>query len=154
MDYDSIGWELAQGSGFQLEFTDPEFAAPYIEGGVASRIPRRKGPQIMTYRPPLLPLLAAGANRFLGRQFYAVRVMNTAATAGVCALVVWTVSRMMGPLPALIALINFMLVDERTRVYARSLYTESLGAFVIAVVACLLIAYAKRPRSAVMVAAG
>jgi hypothetical protein len=80
MDYDSIGWELAQGSGFLLEFTDP--------------------------------------------------------------------------LPALIALINFMLVDERTRVYARSLYTESLGAFVIAVIACLLIGYAKRPRIAVIVAAG
>ena len=154
LDYDSIGWELAQGNGFQHDFTDPAYRAPYVEAGLDARLPPGRGLETVAYRPPVLPALAAAANLVFGRQFFAVRLLNTAAMAAVCGLAVWTVFGICGPLPALIVAFNFVLLDERTRVYARALYTESIAALVIAAVALLLIAHAKRRSGASAAAAG
>src|SRR5262245_12598611 len=125
-DYDSLGWELARRGRFQTDFTDPEFLAPYLEAGLADSLPRRKGPATVTYRPPLLSGVIAVGNLCFGRQFYAVRLVDMAAMAGICALAVWTVSGVLGPIPALLVLANFVLADDRPRLYARWVMTESL----------------------------
>jgi 4-amino-4-deoxy-L-arabinose transferase-like glycosyltransferase len=138
-DYDALGWELAQGHGFQRDFSDSEFRDPYEQAGTADQLPPGQGSETIAYRPPLLPIVMAGANRLYGRQFYAIRLLNIAAMAGVCALAAWTVCGLAGPLPALMVIVNFILVDVRTRVYAREILTESLAAFLVALSAVFLI---------------
>jgi hypothetical protein len=154
LDYDSIGWELSKGNGFQHDFTDPAYRAPYVRAGLDAQLPRGRGLERVAYRPPALPALAAVSNQLFGRQFSAVRILNTAAMAGVCALAVWAVAGILGPLPALLVPFNFILLDERTRVYARALVTESLAALVVAATALLLMAHMKRGRSSAVGAAG
>lgn len=140
IDYDSLGWELAKAGRFQRDFTDPDYLAPYLEAGTAGELPRRQGPETVAYRPPLMPGLMAVSNLLLGRQFYAIRLVNMAAMAGVCALAVWTVSGIGGPVPALLVPIHFVLVDDRPRIYSRWVMTESLAALVAAMAAMFLIA--------------
>lgn len=153
-EYDSLGWELAQSGRFQIDYTDPEFLAPYREAGLAEGLPTRKGPATVTYRPPLLSGVMALGNLFFGRQFYAVRLVDMAAMAGVCALAVWTVSGILGPIPALLVLANFILADDRPRLYARWVMTESLASLMATVATVFLIAHVRKTRVSALVAAG
>lgn len=146
--YDALGWELAAGDGLSLDLPDPEFLEPYrhSDPAGAERLAQAdlRGP--IASRPPLLPLIAAGLDRFLGRQFWGVRVINVVAMATVAAMLVWTVTRLTGPLPALLACLNFLIVDPRIRVTTREFLTEALACLFVAILTDTLARIADRPR--------
>jgi 4-amino-4-deoxy-L-arabinose transferase-like glycosyltransferase len=147
--YDSLAWELSQGRGFEIDWSDGEFRRPYLSG--ETRPPEwfaratRHGPTAT--RPPLVPYLMAGLNRCFGRQFWSFRLLNMTATAIAVGLVVWTVCDLAGPVPALLAAFNFVIVDWRTRAYAREILTESASLLLVAVLTTALLALVRRPRS-------
>lgn len=154
--YDSIGWELAAGRGFALNFRDPEFLEPYemSDPAGAERLAQTAAHGPIASRPPLLPLLLAGLNRTLGRQFSGLRVINILAMSTVAAMLVWTVARLAGPIPALVALVNFLIVDPRIRVTGREFLTEALACLLITLLTVLLVAFAERARLRTAVMAG
>lgn len=153
--YDSLGWELAHGRGFAINYQETEFRAPYAAAGIRPAEfddPDTTG--LTTTRPPLMPLVMAGLNRLFGRQFWGVRTVNALAMAGTAAIVVCTVCRLAGPLPALMAALNFVVIDWRTRAYARELLTESLAGLAVALLMLLLCLTVRRGRIWVAAATG
>ena len=148
--YDSLAWELSQGHGFEIDWSDEEFRRPYLSG--ASPPPEwfaratRHGPTAT--RPPLVPYLMAGLNRCFGRQFWSFRLLNITATAIAAGYVVWTVCDLAGPAPALLAAFNFIIVDWRTRAFAREILTESLSLLLVAMLTAAILAIVRRPRTA------
>jgi len=76
--YDSLGWELAKGNGFQLDTADPDFRRPYEEAAKSSEL-YALGPPLqgaITSRPPLFPLALAAGDTFFGRQFWCSRLIT------------------------------------------------------------------------------
>jgi hypothetical protein len=51
-----------------------------------------------------------------------------------------TVSGVLGPLPALLVVANLLLIDDRPRLFGRTLMTESLASLLAAVATVFLIA--------------
>jgi len=147
--YDSLGWELSQGHGFQVDLTNPDFLKPYQEASPTPDAvfppPHVQGP--ITTRPPLMPAVMAATNRIWGRQFWAIRIVNMLAMAATCALAVWTTCRIAGPVPALITAGNFVIVDWRTRAYARDILTESFACLFVALLAVALTRLSRRRSS-------
>lgn len=154
--YDSLGWELFNGRGFSLNFRDPGFLEPYRQADPAGaeRLAQSGPHGPIASRPPLLPLLLAGLNRALGRQFFGLRAINVLAMATVAAMLVGTVARLAGPIPALIALVNFLIVDPRIRVTAREFLTEALACLLIGGLTALLTSFDRRPRLKTAVISG
>ncbi len=154
--YDSLGWELAHGRGFQIDYRNPDLQQPYRDAAAPAPVhfPDEQHAGPTTSRPPLLPLVMAGLDRLLGRQFWGIRVINIAAMSATAGMVVWTVCRICGPLPALLGAFNFLLIDWRVRAYARDVLTESLACLVIALLALLLLKAAKHRTIPPLLAAG
>jgi hypothetical protein len=69
-------------------------------------------------------------------------------------MITWTVCRLAGPVPALLAVIQFLVVDPRVRVNAREILTEGLACLLIAVLTVVLVRLANRPRFGAALLAG
>lgn len=143
--YDSMAWELSQGQGFSIDYTDPEFRAPYNAAAKADadvdsyRLPDiNSGP--VTFRPPLLSLVGAAGNLVAGRQFYVVRLLNVFLMAATAGLIAWYVCCHTGTTAVIIVLILFV-TDVRTRLYARSLLTEPMACLLTTVMTLLLLRF-------------
>lgn len=154
--YDSMAWELSGGHGFSLNFDDPEFIEPYlrVDPAAAKRLMETAPRGPIASRPPLLPLIMAGFNQAWGRQFQGIRLVNIAAMGTVAALVVWTVFRLAGPVPAVLGLFQFLVVDPRIRVASREVLTESLACLLVALLTIALVRLANRPRPSTAALAG
>mgnify|MGYP002622211992 FL=1 len=154
--YDSLGWELANGGGFALDLRDPQFREPYeqVDASGIRRLAETAPQGPIASRPPLLPFLMAGLNRAAGRQFRGIRLVNILAMAAVGAMVAATVCRMSGPLPALLGVFQFLIIDPRVRVASREVLTESLACLLVGLLTVLLVRLLKRPRLGVAIAAG
>jgi hypothetical protein len=154
VEYDTLGWELARGRGFALGYADPEFRRPYElaygEGVSLPAVP--SGPTAR--RPPLMPLLMAGLSRQFGRQFWGIRLVNCGVMAVTCGLVALQVGRLVGPVPALLAAVQFLVVDYRSRLYAREVLTESLSAGLVALLVLQTLRYGRRQRWRCVVGVG
>lgn len=139
--YDSLGWELSHGRGFAENFADPEFRRPYD-------VAAQTDPELMTlpelpsgpvtYRPPLYPLLIAGTDRLCGRQFCAMRLINILSMAGTTALLVSWLMKVDGTRTALLGGGLCLVLDVRTRLYARAILTEALAALLLTTLTWLL----------------
>ncbi|WP_168566379.1 ArnT family glycosyltransferase [Crateriforma spongiae] len=151
--YDSLGWEIANSGIYQTHYASPTFLNAY--GGAADAIldlhgsenPRRVGPWPTAMRPPLYPYLLALGNRLLGRQFMFGRLINLAAAALTCGILALLADRFGGWPTAVVAVGQFCLVDVRTRMFARTLLTESLAMLAIAVLFWVLISVMDRRRT-------
>lgn len=131
VDYDSIAWELSQGRGFRVSTEDDEFRRPY---DFAAQDDDRfvlldRESWIVTYRPPFYPYTMSILNRIFGRQFRATRLMDAAFMAVTLAFLVTFLIKHHGWQSALIALLFFVLVDVRTRLYGRAILTEAMALF-------------------------
>jgi hypothetical protein len=148
-DYDSLGWELSHGRGYQFNFADPGFRAPYDAAA-------RDQPELYflmstrvgatAYRPPLFPLVIAGTDVLLGRQFWGIRLINGACVAATCGLVAHVVWRMAGLAPALLGAFVFVVIDYRTRLYSRAILTEAIACVLVALLALALTKSARTQR--------
>ena len=156
-EYDSIAWELSHGRGFEIDLSDPDFRRPYLNdpesAGTAADWPQERY-GVTAKRPPLYVAVLSAGNLGFGRQFWFARVVNILCLSATCVLVTWTVARVAGPVPALIAAFQFVVVDWRTRFYGRELLTEAASALFVAVLAVLLIQMETRPRLRMAAAAG
>ena len=159
IDYDAIGWQLARGGGFAVDTADPEFRRPYDEAARTEERFRLDPPRagLITYRPPLFPCALGGLNRVFGRQFWAIRVMDAAFMAGTLALIAITLYRRFGWRAAGIALVLFVAIDVRTRLYGRAILTEAMSVFLTSVLIVLLLRFQESPsegRRAILFRAG
>ncbi len=143
VDYDSIGWELANGRGFQVNTGDADFRRPYdLAAREADRF--QLGPPhewIVTYRPPLYPYAISILSRCFGRQLAATRVMDAAFMAGTLALLVMTLYPRYGWPSVLISIGLFVAVDVRTRLYGRAILTEAMSLFLTSLICVVLIRF-------------
>ena len=152
ISYDSLGWSLSQGNGFVFD-AQGSFLEPYRKVGTANKIPHWEK-QTTAYRPPLYPALLSFGNQIFGRQFWWGRGINFLCVALTAGLIVWTVARIAGPIPATLAGISYSILDWRVRDAARHLLTESLAGFLVAVLTFLLVIYAANPRYRTALLAG
>ncbi|MEZ5944283.1 MAG: hypothetical protein R3C18_23070 [Planctomycetaceae bacterium] len=129
-DYDSIAWELAHGNGFAINTGDPEFRRPYDEA--AKRAERFQLPpafeHVSLQRPPAYPFAVSQLNRLFGRQFWATRVMDAAFMAATLAMVVFLIAPNLRWSGIAVAVVLFIAVDTRTRLYGRAILTEAMSA--------------------------
>ena len=169
-EYDSLGWELTHGNGFRVDYSDPEFRAPYeaaAESSALYQLPTSTRVRPVTNRPPLFPFVMSLANRLLGRQFVGIRTVDALCMGVVCGMLVTMILNRAGPSPspepikpdassqqrpgpigyglACIALLLFIVVDTRTRLYGRAILTEAAAAVEVAVLCTLLFRFAVRP---------
>lgn len=131
VEYDSLGWELAHGRGFSVNYLDEEFRHLYdvaAQRDARFSLPRIQG-WVVTQRPPLYPLLISVTNRFLGRQFWGVRVCDAGMMAATLALIVMTVYIRFGWQAVPVAVGFFIAIDVRTRLYGRAILTEAMSLF-------------------------
>lgn len=154
--YDSIAWELSRGNGYSIDYTDPGFRAPYEQAAV--REPTRfslpfeqSGP--VAFRPPLMPTVTMVGNLMFGRQFFALRSLNILLMAASTGLLAFWLCRSCGPGIAVVA-VGLMLMDVRTRLYARALLTESIACFLATLLTLLLLRCVIRLRQRDVVACG
>jgi len=155
--YDSIGWELSHGRGYRIDYTNPDFLAPYLEASRAADPPLpvpegRTGPTAM--RPPLFPLVIGATDLLFGRQFQAIRVVNCLAMAATCGLIAHVACRYAGLIPAIVLAGGFLVVDVRTRLYARAILTEALACLLVAGMTAALLRYQRTGGWGGLVAAG
>lgn len=155
-DYDSLGWELSQGHGYQINTGDPAFRRPYdaaaqSDPAYALGAPRRG---TVTYRPPLFPLGIALTDVVFGRQFWAIRVLNAGCMAGVCGILIWLLQRQAGVIPAIFGAALFVILDTRTRLYGRAILTEALSALCVSLLLLTLATAFKRQQHKWFAAAG
>lgn len=155
-EYDSLGWELAHGHGFEVDYSNPQFREPYEQAAKTSELYRlttsnRVG--TIANRPPGLPFVMSLSDRLLGRQFRGIRIVNALSMAAICGMLVSLMCRNGGVGVALVSALLFAVVDTRTRLYGRAILTEALAAIEIAAVCWLLFRQARQPtlrRSVVM----
>ncbi|MCA8997188.1 MAG: glycosyltransferase family 39 protein [Planctomycetaceae bacterium] len=132
--YDSLGWELAHGRGYQIDTGDTTFRQPY--DAAARRNPLYNlgrpvhGP--ITFRPPAFPVAIAGTNLLLGRQFWAIRLGNALSMAFVLGtlIAIFLCEEKWGA--GLAAIPLFVALDTRTRFFGRTILTEPLAALLVA----------------------
>lgn len=154
--YDSLGWELAHGRGFQIDMIDAAFRAPYMRAAEQNAMydlgPGQKG--LITSRPPLFPLVLSGLDRLFGRQFWAVRFFNASCLAVICGLMAALLRRIDGRLTACLGAALFVVLDTRTRLYSRTILTEPLAALCVTGLCLILADFVRRPRLFNIAAAG
>ena len=95
-EYDNLSWELAHGRGFRVDYSNPEFRAPYEAAAESSelyRLPTSTRIRPVTNRPPLYPFVMSLANRLLGRQFVGIRTIDALSMAVICGMLVTMVLR-------------------------------------------------------------
>ncbi|MBD3674983.1 MAG: glycosyltransferase family 39 protein [Planctomycetaceae bacterium] len=137
--YDSIGWELSQGNGYQLDFTNPEFRQPYDQADRQLTTSTRDDNVPDTVRPPLFPFVISWTNRLLGRQFWGVRLWNLlciSVSTGITA--VW-LNRRAGLLSILLLIPLAAVVDVRTRLYSRAILTEATSVLTVTLMTLALL---------------
>ncbi|QDU38264.1 Dolichyl-phosphate-mannose-protein mannosyltransferase [Maioricimonas rarisocia] len=142
--YDSIGWELSQGRGYRIDYSNEQFLEPYLEASRSADPPLpipegRDGPTAL--RPPLFPLVIAGTDLLFGRQFWVIRVVNCLAMAATCGLIAHFACRLTGAIPAVVMAFGFLILDVRTRLYARAILTEALACLLVAGMTAALLRY-------------
>ncbi len=141
IDYDAMGWELSKGHGFQVDTGDPAFRLPYENAALAEPRfdigPPRKG--VLTSRPPFFPLILAGTDVAFGRQFWGARVFNSGCIAITAGLLIWLLLERRGRGPAIVAFLLFIFVDQRTRLYGRTLLTEPLSILLVTLLLFVLL---------------
>lgn len=146
-EYDSLGWELSQGRGFQIRPSDPVFRKPYDNYWRNS--PEHALPVVRegttASRPPLYPLILAGLNNMFGRQFWSPRVLNATCLAVTCGLLVSFLIQSQGWKAAWLGAFLFVVVDTRTRLYGRTLLTEPLAVIFTTLLLLLLARDEQRP---------
>jgi hypothetical protein len=145
--YDSIGWEISRGHGFSENFADPEFRRPY--DALATTQPDlmvlpEQLPGTVTYRPPLFPTVIAGLNLILDRQFVGTRIWNVAMLSASAGLLVWFLLRFATVGSAVVGFFLFVVVDFRTRLYARAILTEASAVLLTTLLTLCLIRLTKR----------
>ncbi|MEQ9408329.1 MAG: glycosyltransferase family 39 protein [Fuerstiella sp.] len=144
--YDSIAWELSHGDGYAVDYTDPEFRAPYDKAAGSQpdlfTLPDTlSGP--VAFRPPLLPTINAGLNALFGRQFFALRLLNILLMSATAGLLTWFLWREGYAAVALLAAILFLL-DVRTRLYARALLTEAMACLLATLLTLVMVRLSRR----------
>jgi 4-amino-4-deoxy-L-arabinose transferase-like glycosyltransferase len=140
-DYDAIGLQISKGSGFSINWDDPDFMAPYLSHNQSGRydyLIERHGEGPTTYRPPLLPFFMAINYRLFGRSFWPMRVYNSIFLAISCVIVFKILSSRFGLIPGLLSAV-LLLVDPRSRYYAPLILTEAAAIFVVAIMCWLLL---------------
>lgn len=153
-EYDSLGWELSQGRGFQIRTSNPVFRRPYDD--YWRNFPEHAIPPVhegtTASRPPLYPLILAGLNKMFGRQFWSPRVLNSVCLAVTCGLLVSFLIRSGGWKAGGLGAFVFLVVDTRTRLYGRTLLTEPLAVIFTTLLLLILTRDEQRPtfRNAVM----
>lgn len=149
-DYDSLGWELANGRGYRVNSEDPDFRRPYDLA--AKDDPRYRLPDsrtgVNTTRPPLYPLAICGLDLLFGRQLWATRVMDAWFVAATCALLAMWVRRHFGLTITIISILLFIAFDVRTRLYGRAILTEAMSLFTVTLLSIGLIHIGRTQRSA------
>jgi hypothetical protein len=163
VDYDCIGISLAKFGSFRPDYRDADFLRPYIEQGcgqdhsglLAGRtmFGSHPSPSLSCYRPPLLPLLMALSNRLFGRQFWAVRVLNTLFMSVAIALTSLAAYRLLGLWPATTCAV-LMNLDERIVRFSTDILTESLCTLFVATILTLFVFGVGRNRARQMAALG
>ncbi|MCA9073735.1 MAG: glycosyltransferase family 39 protein [Planctomycetaceae bacterium] len=146
--YDSIGWELAHGRGFRLDFQNAEFRQPYDQAAKSSELYQLTTESLagtVADRPPVLPFVMSILDRTFGRQFWGIRFVNAFCMAAVCGLLVAFVCQLTDARIALISGLLYVVVDTRTRFYGRTLLTEPLTTLAVAILCWLLFRMAQRP---------
>lgn len=154
-EYDSLGWEIAKGKGFQINFNDPAFRRPYDEAAVVDErfaLPTDRVGEIAS-RPPLFPYVLSGFDSILGRQFWAARVFNSGCLAISCALIAGVLITRIGACPAILCFL-ICLLDVRTRLYGRAILTEAFSVLCVTLLALLLVRQAQRSQVRNVVAIG
>lgn len=149
VDYDSLGWEMSRGHGFQINTADPAFRRPYDEAAQWDPLyqlgPPRTAP--VTYRPPLFPAILATGDFLAGRQFWIGRGFNALCMAGVCGLLAWVTLREKDLAVTVVVAALFVIVDVRARLYGRAMLTEALAALWVALLVLQLESLGKQPRA-------
>ncbi|WP_437192914.1 ArnT family glycosyltransferase [Planctomicrobium sp. SH527] len=146
-EYDSLGWEIARGNGFQIDFNDPEFRLPYDQAALVDErfvLPAGRVGTIAS-RPPLFPCVLSTFDLAFGRQFWAARVFNSGCLAISCALFVGVLITRVGVGPAILCFV-ICLADVRTRLYGRAILTEAFSVLCVTLLAIVLMRHSQRIR--------
>ena len=151
-DYDSIGWELANGRGFRVNSDDPDFRKPYDKA--AKRDDRYRLPMgnvgLNTTRPPAYPLAISLLDRIFGRQLRATRIMDAFFVAATCGILATWVFQHFGLGMSATSVLLFIAVDVRTRLYGRAILTEAMSMFSVAVLSLALLSLLKRKKTSIL----
>jgi len=130
--YVSIGWELSQGAGYQLDLASSELQQFYESHQMIppARSDDDRSPD--TTRPPLFPTIIAGLDTFTpGKELWSVRLWNIACLACVCGLVVRQITKRYGPVGGLLVIPLLVGLDVNTRLYGRAILTEATATLLI-----------------------
>ena len=164
-DYESIGYSIARGEGFQFAWDDPDWQSPYRTSEHASeysQFERKDWPGETTSRPPALPWLIAVVYRSFGRNpmaFAAIRSLALLAltSAGIIAIALarsWTEQlringrSIRGPgihIAALVAL-SLAAADRTVKQYTQDFLTEPWALLLLTVLAWILTRWSQNPR--------
>ncbi|QDT39811.1 hypothetical protein [Stratiformator vulcanicus] len=136
--YDSLGWELAGGRGYQVDLTRRDFIRPYAEAH-PDAVPPDWTAKPDVKRPPVFPALIALSNFAADRQFWIMRVLNTCCISAVGAVVATYFFRRDGLIAVVVFVLTFLVLDVRVRLYGRTLLTEPLSALFGCVLLILLL---------------
>jgi 4-amino-4-deoxy-L-arabinose transferase-like glycosyltransferase len=155
-DYDSLAFSLLTHHSFAFDFGSPAFRAPYEAANVAGEFDYlllRRDRWVTTYKAPGFPLVLATTYYVFGRQWLAIRLLNTAAMAAGMALMALIVRRIVGNGPAILAMALFVAVDPLPRSWCILIMTESLAALMVAALAWFLVraSYDCKPLSVAIV---
>lgn len=137
-DYENLAFHLWQGDGFVLDYTDPEWQAPYRadrhDYQLQLSYPHRV---IATGRPPLQPLVISAVYLTVGRNTWAfacVRLLLATSLAVAGALAVYFTARLLLPWgnPSLVLVgcsvtLAFTATHRTLRDYATDFLTEPLA---------------------------
>ncbi|MBL8812260.1 MAG: hypothetical protein JNM43_18995 [Planctomycetaceae bacterium] len=140
--YDAIAWQLSHGNGFREDFHDAQFQKPYLRVSTADEAKKffdSTTPGTVTYRPPLFPSLIALTNIAADRQFWLVRIINITFISIAVGLTVFIASREAGFAGASAAFGTMVLLDVRTRLFARTILTEPLSLCLVTLLTVLLL---------------
>ena len=146
-DYENIGFNLAQGRGFRLDWDSLEWRAPYEQHNSDHQydyLLARTGSWATAYRPPLFPLLIAGNHLLFGRQFVTIRIGNALFVAGAVCLAAALAMRLIGPLGGVLVPV-LAVADRRLLTYSGAILTESLALFTVVLLTWLLARLLDRP---------
>lgn len=126
--YDSIGYNLANGKGFAIDFQDPDWLAAYSEDDPdASWIFNIEAAGQTTARAPGFPYFVSWVYHAYGRDFDKVRLANMFALAFGLAFLIWCVQSYYGYLAAILSLVlmsaDFAIMSSPGKVVSEPLGT-------------------------------
>jgi 4-amino-4-deoxy-L-arabinose transferase-like glycosyltransferase len=143
-DYDAIAFQLVKGNGYAADYKDPDFLRPYqvpalrqLHHWMFARTSDGSEP-LTAYRPPALPYLLAGTFVVFGREYWPIRVINTAAMSAAAAVAALIGYRIMGTIAGVLTFVLFLL-NPWSSEYARMIFTEALACLFGTLIAWLLV---------------